>query len=224
MEWNGGIWNFKQKRQRSRTCSTNPRNPWDPACRFPLPTSLRSQKHFCPCSAAPNTVRVLLISCAHHLGGNKVHTRVYKNISNTIPVPVNPQRTGNRDRFHELRHHTDTHIYILSLALALLIHNKQQQSIKLLSLWSKIDRGTGVHLAQDIDGSPIISKSDTHPSLFITFTSFTLINLVFIFWCSSSSCNPVHVRHVDSSSSVFSLSSHRSSFLRLFFNSHFLDS
>jgi hypothetical protein len=34
----------------------------------------------------------------------------------------------------------------------------------------------------------------------------------------------VHARHVDSSALVFSLSSHRSSFLRLFFSSRFLDS
>jgi hypothetical protein len=37
-----------------------------------------------------------------------------------------------------------------------------------------------------------------------------------LFRCSSSSCNPVYARRVDSSALVFSLSSHRYSFLRLF--------
>ncbi len=38
------------------------------------------------------------------------------------------------------------------------------------------------------------------------------------------SCNPVYVRHVDSSTLTFSLSSYGPSFISLNFNSHFLDS
>ena len=75
-------------------------------------------------------------------------------------------------------HHTDTHIYLLFLALASSIHNKQQQTM-----------------------------------------SLSLINLVSIFRCSSSAHNRVHVRRVDSSTLVFSLSSHRNSYIGFVFNS-----
>jgi hypothetical protein len=50
------------------------------------------------------------------------------------------------------------------------------------------------------------------------------INLVSIFRCSSSPSNPVYERRVDFSDLVFSLSSHRHSYLGFVFDSRFLDS
>jgi hypothetical protein len=58
----------------------------------------------------------------------------------------------------------------------------------------------------------------------ITLANFSSINLVFIFGCSSSPSNPVYARRVDSSSLVFSLSSHRHSNIGLVYNSRFIDS
>ncbi len=58
----------------------------------------------------------------------------------------------------------------------------------------------------------------------ITLANISSINLVSIFKCSSSLINPVYVRRVDSSASVFSLSSHRLSYKGLVFNSRFIDS
>jgi hypothetical protein len=49
------------------------------------------------------------------------------------------------------------------------------------------------------------------------------INVVFIFRCSSSTSYPVYVRRVDSSPLVFSLSSHRHSYIGLVFSSRFID-
>ena len=51
-----------------------------------------------------------------------------------------------------------------------------------------------------------------------------IIDLVSIFRCSSSLNNPVYERRVDFSDLVFSLSSHRHSYIGLVFSSHFLGS
>jgi hypothetical protein len=48
-------------------------------------------------------------------------------------------------------------------------------------------------------------------------------NFVSIVRCSSSTSNPVYARRVDSSALVFSLSSHRHSYIGLVFSSHFID-
>jgi hypothetical protein len=48
-------------------------------------------------------------------------------------------------------------------------------------------------------------------------------NLVSIFRCSSSPSNPVYVRHVESSPSGFSLSSHRHSYIGFVSSSHFIE-
>jgi hypothetical protein len=58
----------------------------------------------------------------------------------------------------------------------------------------------------------------------ITLANISSINLVSIFRCSSSPSNPVYVRHVNSSDLVFSLSSHRHSFIGRVFSSRFIDS
>ncbi len=58
----------------------------------------------------------------------------------------------------------------------------------------------------------------------LTLTNISSINLVSIFRCSSSPRNPVYVRSVDSSALVFSLSSHRHSYIGLVFSSRFIDS
>ncbi len=58
----------------------------------------------------------------------------------------------------------------------------------------------------------------------ITLANISFINLVLIFRCSSSPNNPMYVRRVDFSDLVFSLSSHRHSYIGLVFSSRFLDS
>ncbi len=57
----------------------------------------------------------------------------------------------------------------------------------------------------------------SHRSLTLTphTRNFSSINLVFVFRCSSSTTNPVSERRVDSSFLVFSLSSHRYSYITL---------
>jgi hypothetical protein len=73
----------------------------------------------------------------------------------------------------------------------------------------------------NLDGSPITSRTHTHPSH--SQTSH-LLNLDSIFRCSSSPNNPVYKRTVNSSDLVLSLSSHRHSFIGLVFRSHFINS
>ncbi len=58
----------------------------------------------------------------------------------------------------------------------------------------------------------------------LTLTNFSYINLVFVFRCSSSTTIPVSVSRVNSSFLVFSLSSHRYSYISLLFSSRFIDS
>jgi hypothetical protein len=58
----------------------------------------------------------------------------------------------------------------------------------------------------------------------ITFANISFYNLVFIFRCSSSPINPVYVSRVDFSTLVFSLSSHRHSYIGLVCIFLFLDS
>jgi hypothetical protein len=57
----------------------------------------------------------------------------------------------------------------------------------------------------------------------ITLANISSINLVSIFRCSSSPSNPVCPSRVDSSTLVFSLSSHRHSYIGLVFSSRFID-
>ncbi len=58
----------------------------------------------------------------------------------------------------------------------------------------------------------------------ITLANTSSVNLAFIFRCSSSPINPEYASRVDFSSLVFSLSSHRHSYIGLVFGSRFLDS
>ena len=72
-------------------------------------------------------------------------------------------------------------------------------------------KAAALRITLNLDGAPIISKSHTHP-LHLQ-TSRLLTSSLSIFGYSSSSSNPVYVRHVDSSSQLgFSLSSHRQSY------------
>jgi hypothetical protein len=57
----------------------------------------------------------------------------------------------------------------------------------------------------------------------ITLSNLSSINLVFIFRCSSPPKNPVYVRRVKPSTFVFSLSSHRQSYIGLLYSSRFID-
>jgi hypothetical protein len=56
----------------------------------------------------------------------------------------------------------------------------------------------------------------------ITLTNLSSINLISILRCSSPPNNPVYVRRVDPSALVFSLSSHRHSYIVLLFSYHFM--
>jgi hypothetical protein len=58
----------------------------------------------------------------------------------------------------------------------------------------------------------------------ITLANISSIKLVSIFRCCFSPSNPVYARRLDSSALVFSLSSHRHSYIGLVFSSHFIDS
>jgi hypothetical protein len=57
----------------------------------------------------------------------------------------------------------------------------------------------------------------------LTHTRKSSINFVSLVRCSSSTSNPVYTRRVDSSTLVFSLSSHRHSYIGLVCNSRFID-
>jgi hypothetical protein len=65
-----------------------------------------------------------------------------------------------------------------------------------------LDKVTALRITLNLDGSPITSKSHTHPSY--SQTSRLLTSSLPRY--SSSSSNPVYPRHVDSSSLGFSLS------------------
>jgi hypothetical protein len=73
----------------------------------------------------------------------------------------------------------------------------------------------------NLDGTPIASKSHTHPSHSQTSRLFTSS---FIFRCSSSTTNPVYERRVNLLVLVCSLSSHRHSYIGFIFSSRFIDS
>ena len=74
----------------------------------------------------------------------------------------------------------------------------------------------------NIDDTPIVSRSHTHPE--VTLSNLSPLNLVSIFRCSSPPFNPVYVRRVNSLVVVCSLSSHRHLFIPLIFGSRFIDS
>jgi hypothetical protein len=57
----------------------------------------------------------------------------------------------------------------------------------------------------------------------ITLANLSSINLVSIFRCSSPPRKPVYVSRVDPSALVFSLSSHRQSYIGLLYSSRFID-
>jgi hypothetical protein len=73
---------------------------------------------------------------------------------------------------------------------------------------------TSLHINLNIDGSPITSRTHTHPSHSQTSRLLT----------SSLSLGVPVPRHVDSSDLGFSLSSHRHSYIGLVFSSLFIDS
>ncbi len=72
--------------------------------------------------------------------------------------------------------------------------SKELQEVSLLKCWWGVYHFTNTY-------SPI------------TLINISFINLVFIFRCSSSPINPVYLRRVDFSTLVFSLSSHRHSYI-----------
>jgi hypothetical protein len=71
-----------------------------------------------------------------------------------------------------------------------------------------LTKAADLRITLNVDGTPIISKSHTHPSHSQTSR---LLTSSLSFRYSSSSRNPVYVRHEDSSFLGFSLSSHRQS-------------
>jgi hypothetical protein len=87
---------------------------------------------------------------------------------------------------------------------------------------TSLAKDTALRVNLNLDGAPITSRIHTHPSH--TQTSRLLSSSLSLGQCSSSPRNPVYVRRVDSSTLVFSLSSHRHSFIVLVFSSRFIDS
>ena len=61
---------------------------------------------------------------------------------------------------------------------------------------SSLAKAAALRVNLNVDGAPITSRLDTHPSL-------SLVNLVSIFRCSSSAHNRVPTSHVDCSNLVF---------------------
>ncbi len=138
-------------------------------------------------------------------------------------------------------HRTDPHLSVFSLALAFSIHNKQPEP---LNTWNNPHtedfplppRGVLCSGKRKSRNHPRQGCSFTYQLKYwwgayhfkntyspITLGNISSINLVSIFRCSSSPSNPVYVRSVDSSSLVFSLSSHRHSYIGLVFSSRFID-
>ncbi len=72
----------------------------------------------------------------------------------------------------------------------------------------------------NLDGTPIASKSHTHPS---HSQNLSFVNLVFIFRCSSSTTNPVYESRVNLLVLVCSLSLHRHSYIGFICNTRFID-
>jgi hypothetical protein len=153
---------------------------------------------------------------------------------------------------------TNTHIYLLSLALALSIHNKQYTNPVCARRVNHLVCSLPLHRHSYIGFTLVFTSSihNKHTSLSrnqimiwwghgciftyqlkywwdtyhfkntyspITLANISSINVVSIFRCSSSTNNPVYTRRVDSSTLVFSLSSHRHSYIGLVFDSHFTD-
>ena len=85
---------------------------------------------------------------------------------------------------------------------------------------SSLAKAAAMRVNLNIDGTPITSRSHTHPS----HSQASRFNLVSIFRCSSSTHNGVHTRRVDSSTLVFSLSSHRYPLIVFGFSARFNDS
>ena len=86
---------------------------------------------------------------------------------------------------------------------------------KLPNPWGTVTMTAALRITLNIDDVSITSRSHTHPS----HSNLSSINLVSIFRCSSSPCNLVYVRRVDFLVLVFSLSSHRHSYIGLLFTS-----
>jgi hypothetical protein len=85
---------------------------------------------------------------------------------------------------------------------------------------STLAKAAALRINLNVDGVPITSKTHTHPSH--SQTSRLLTSSLSL--GSSSPSNPVYARRVDFSALVFSLSSHRHSYIGLVFSSRFLDS
>jgi hypothetical protein len=79
--------------------------------------------------------------------------------------------------------------------------------------WSGSCKDGSFTYSLNLYGAPIISRTHTQPSHSQTSRLLT----------SSLSINPVYARRVDSSGLVFSLSSHRHSYIGLVFSSLFID-
>jgi hypothetical protein len=88
-----------------------------------------------------------------------------------------------------------------------------------LEIFSLNPKAAALRITLNIDGTPLVSRSHTHPS----HSPPSRLLIVSIFGCSRPPRNPVYVRGVDPSVLVFSLSSHRHAYISLLFSSHFID-
>jgi hypothetical protein len=129
-----------------------------------------------------------------------------------------------------LQAHRETDRFFAASGVQLVEHDRDQFHFPHETFSSQLKRrvdlvlpkSTGLRIKFNLDGVPITSRSHTHPSH--SQTSRLLTSSFFIFRCSSSPSNPVYTRRVDSSVSVFSLSSDRHSETGFIFSSRFFDS
>jgi hypothetical protein len=139
---------------------------------------------------------------------------------------VHVRRVDPSDLVLSLSSHRHSYIGLL-LTLTLSILNKRSNRLigKLTAFLQLQEFNLRNRLVDcplvNLDGSPIVPPSHTHPSHSQTFR-LSSINLVSIFRCSSPPINPVYTRRVDPSALVLSLSSHRHSYIGLLFSSHFI--
>jgi hypothetical protein len=129
-----------------------------------------------------------------------------------------------------LQAHRETDRFFAASGVQLAQHDRVQFHFRRAAFSAQLKVKVGITLAKaaalrinlNIDGSPITSRTHTHPSH--SQTSRLLTSSLSQVRCSSSPTNPVYTRRVDSSTLVCSLPSHGHSYIGLVFTSRFIDS
>jgi hypothetical protein len=85
-------------------------------------------------------------------------------------------------------------------------------------------KAPALRITLNVDDTPVVSRSHTHPESPITLGNYSFINLVYVFRYYGSSDHLVYTGRVHPSTLAFSLASHRHSNISLLFTSLFIDS